>query len=48
MGGTAGTSIEYKAISGEATQPGKYVEYIYDAQSVYDIIIDVFYLPINE
>ncbi len=45
---TGGNGIEYKSISGEATKPGEYVEYICDSKSIYDIIIDVFYLPTNE
>lgn len=48
MKAVSGNEIEYKSISGEATKPGEYVEYVYDPSSVYDIILDVFYLPINE
>ena len=47
MGGKVGTSVEYKRISGKMEQPGKYAEYIYDPQSVYEIIIDVFYKPLS-
>lgn len=41
------TEIEYKSIAGEATKPGEYIEYVYDFDSVYNIIIDVFYTPVN-
>lgn len=47
IGGMSGGKLEFRSMDGEMKMGEKYAEYYADEQSIYEMIIDVFYEPVS-
>ena len=44
---TSGANVEFKKVPGEVIHNGEYAEYIVDEQGMLELILDVYYEPVN-
>ena len=44
---TSGAQVEFKKVPGEVVHNGEYAEYIVDEQAMLELILDVYYTPVN-